>query len=60
MVLPWQPEVVWVAADLQMDGQEVAQAPRVALPRQREAAAAMGSVADHRDAQENWATTSWL
>ena len=31
--LPWKPEVAWVAADLWMDGTEVAQAPRNTLRR---------------------------
>ena len=31
--LPWKPEVGWLAADLWMDGQEVAQAPRNTLRR---------------------------
>jgi glutamine synthetase type III len=33
MRLPWKPEVAWVAADLVMDGQEVAQNPRQVLKR---------------------------
>ncbi|MBP0616822.1 type III glutamate--ammonia ligase [Jiella mangrovi] len=31
--LPWKPEVAWVAADLKMEGEPVAQAPRVVLKR---------------------------
>ncbi|MBU2963019.1 type III glutamate--ammonia ligase [Citreicella sp. C3M06] len=31
--LPWKPEVAWVAANLVMEGQEVAQAPRNVLRR---------------------------
>ncbi len=31
--LPWKPNVGWLAADLYMDGQEVAQAPRNTLKR---------------------------
>jgi glutamate---methylamine ligase len=31
--LPWKPEVAWVAADLVMDGREVAQNPRQVLKR---------------------------
>ncbi|HUK09279.1 MAG TPA: type III glutamate--ammonia ligase [Stellaceae bacterium] len=34
MVLPWKPEVAWLAADLWMDGKEVEASPRVALKRQ--------------------------
>ncbi len=34
MVLPWKPEVGWLAADLWMDGKEVEASPRVALKRQ--------------------------
>ncbi len=33
-VLPWRPEVGWLAADLWMDGKEVEQCPRVMLKRQ--------------------------
>lgn len=40
--LPWKPEVGWLAADLVMDGQEVAQGPRTLLKRQMAAAAAQG------------------
>lgn len=32
--LPWQPEIGWLAADLWMDGEEVAASPRVALKNQ--------------------------
>jgi glutamine synthetase type III len=39
MRLPWKPEVAWVAADLVMDGQEVAQNPRQVLKRVVAAAA---------------------
>lgn len=31
--LPWKPEVGWLAADLYMDGEEIAQAPRNTLKR---------------------------
>ncbi|WP_275406493.1 type III glutamate--ammonia ligase [Rhodoligotrophos defluvii] len=31
--LPWKPDVAWVAADVIMDGQPIAQAPRVVLKR---------------------------
>ncbi len=31
--LPWKPEVAWLAADLYMDGEEVAHAPRNTLKR---------------------------
>jgi len=40
--LPWQPDVAWLAADLHMNGQEVASAPRVVLKRQIAAAAKHG------------------
>lgn len=40
--LPWKPEVGWLAADLVMEGQEVAQGPRTLLKRQMAAAAAQG------------------
>ena len=40
--LPWKPEVGWLAADLVMDGAEVAQGPRTVLKRQLAAAAALG------------------
>jgi glutamate---methylamine ligase len=40
--LPWKPEVAWVAADLVMDGKEVAQNPRQVLKRVVAAAAAEG------------------
>jgi glutamine synthetase type III len=40
--LPWQPEVAWLAADLQMAGEEVASAPRALLKRQLAAAAEQG------------------
>lgn len=42
MVLPWKPEVGWLAADLWMDGKEVEASPRVALKRQIARAAALG------------------
>lgn len=40
--LPWQPEVGWVAADLYMEGEPVAQAPRNILKTQIERAAKQG------------------
>jgi glutamine synthetase type III len=40
--LPWKPEVAWLAADLWMDGREVASAPRVVLRRQIQEAARQG------------------
>ncbi|KPL51920.1 glutamine synthetase [Prosthecomicrobium hirschii] len=40
--LPWKPDVAWVAADLYMEGEPVAQAPRIVLKRQVEAARAAG------------------
>ena len=36
--IPWQPEIGWLAADLWMDGEEVAASPRVALKNQLNAA----------------------
>ena len=36
--IPWQPEIGWLAADLWMDGAEVAASPRVALKNQLKAA----------------------
>jgi glutamine synthetase len=40
--LPWNPEVGWLAADLRMDGEEVAQGPRNTLRRVVAAATAQG------------------
>jgi glutamine synthetase type III len=40
--LPWKPEVAWVPANLTMDGEEVAQAPRNVLRRLIAEAAAEG------------------
>ncbi len=40
--LPWKPEVGWLAADLWMDGKEVAASPRVSLKRQIEKAHQQG------------------
>jgi glutamine synthetase type III len=42
MVLPWKPEVGWLAADLWMDGKEVEASPRAALKRQIAQAARLG------------------
>ena len=42
MVLPWKPEVGWLAADLWMDGKEVEASPRIALKRQIARAAKLG------------------
>jgi glutamine synthetase len=42
IVLPWKPEVAWVAADLIMEGEEVAQNPRQVLKRVTAAAAKEG------------------
>jgi glutamine synthetase len=42
MPLPWQPEVGWVAAELQLNGAPMAQCPRRLLRRQLERAAALG------------------
>ncbi|MEJ2016376.1 MAG: type III glutamate--ammonia ligase [Limibacillus sp.] len=44
IVLPWNPDVAWVASDLYMDGKPVEQAPRWVLKRQIEAAAKKGYV----------------
>ena len=41
-ILPWKPEVAWLAADLVMAGEPVAQGPRLVLKAQIEAAAAQG------------------
>ncbi|MFO7628156.1 MAG: type III glutamate--ammonia ligase [Prochlorococcaceae cyanobacterium] len=40
--LPWQPEVGWVAAELQLNGQPMQQCPRRLLRRQLDRAAAQG------------------
>ena len=40
--LPWQPEVGWVAAELQLNGQPMAQCPRRLLRRQLQRAAERG------------------
>ena len=40
--IPWQPEIGWLAADLWMDGEEVAASPRVALKNQLKAATKKG------------------
>ena len=45
--LPWKPEVGWLAADLYMDGEEVAQAPRNTLKRVLAAANADGMMMKH-------------
>ena len=42
MVLPWQPEVAWVATDLRLGEDPVDQAPRRVLARQIAAAATLG------------------
>ncbi|MCT0206638.1 type III glutamate--ammonia ligase [Synechococcus sp. CS-1332] len=42
MVLPWQPEVAWVATDLQVEGLALEQSPRRVLQRQIARAAALG------------------
>ena len=42
IVLPWKPEVAWVAVDLTMEGKEVAQNPRQVLKRVIAAAAKEG------------------
>ena len=45
--LPWKPEVGWLAADLYMNGEEVAQAPRNTLKRVLAAAGAEGMRMKH-------------
>ncbi len=40
--LPWKPEIGWLASDLVMDGEPVAQAPRVLLKEQVKRAAEQG------------------
>ena len=40
--LPWQPEVAWMPADLYMNGEPVAQAPRLVLKRVLSQAEALG------------------
>jgi len=42
MVLPWQPEVAWVATDLAVEGTPLEQAPRRVLQRQLMLAEALG------------------
>lgn len=42
IILPWQPETAWLAADLWLDGKPVAASPRVALKRQLEIAGQKG------------------
>ncbi len=42
MPLPWQPEVAWVATDLQVGGVALEQSPRLVLQRQLARAAALG------------------
>ena len=42
IVLPWKPDVAWLAADLWMDGKEVEASPRVVLKRQIERAGKLG------------------
>ncbi len=41
-ILPWKPEVAWLASDLWMDGKPVEASPRVMLKHQIEAAAKKG------------------
>jgi glutamine synthetase len=41
-ILPWQPEIGWLAADLLLDGAPLAQAPRQVLKRQLAVAEAKG------------------
>ena len=42
IVLPWKPEVAWVASDLMMNGKPVEQSPRRVLARPLERAAELG------------------
>ena len=42
MILPWKPEIAWVAADLHLDGAPLAQAPRQVLKRQLATAETQG------------------
>ena len=42
MVLPWEPQVAWVATDLQVEGDWLEQAPRRVLQRQLHRAEALG------------------
>ncbi|MBT4890203.1 MAG: type III glutamate--ammonia ligase [Rhodospirillales bacterium] len=42
IILPWQPDVAWVASDLYMDGKPIEASPRVALKAQLAKAAKMG------------------
>jgi glutamine synthetase len=42
IVLPWKPEVAWLAGDLMMNGKPVEQSPRRVLGRQVERAAELG------------------
>jgi len=41
-VLPWEPQVAWVATDLSVEGEALEQAPRQVLQRQIAQAAALG------------------
>ena len=41
-ILPWKPEVGWLAADLMMDGKPVSHSPRCVLKQQIEKAAKLG------------------
>ena len=41
-ILPWKPEVAWLASDLVMDGKEVEASPRIVLRRQIERARKKG------------------
>jgi glutamine synthetase type III len=45
--LPWKPEVAWLAADLYMDGEEVAHAPRNTLKRVLKSAESQGLYMKH-------------
>lgn len=42
IVLPWKPEVAWLAGDLMMNGKPVEQSPRRVLARQLQRAAELG------------------
>lgn len=55
--LPWKPEVAWLAADLYMNGEEVAHAPRNTLKRVLKSAEAQGYYMKHGVECEYFLTT---
>ncbi len=55
--LPWKPEVAWLAADLYMDGKEVAHAPRNTLKRVLAEAETQGYYMKHGVECEYFLTT---